>query len=43
VAPPLVLKDGRALLRRALPDAASRLAAAEELLDALEEEGRVAA
>jgi transcription-repair coupling factor (superfamily II helicase) len=43
VAPPLVLKDGRALLRRALPDAAARLAAAEELLDALEREGRVAA
>jgi transcription-repair coupling factor (superfamily II helicase) len=36
VPPPLTLKDGRALLRRALPDAAARLAAAETLLAALE-------
>jgi transcription-repair coupling factor (superfamily II helicase) len=43
VAPPLVLKDGRALLRRPLPDAAARLAAAEALLDGLEGEGREAA
>jgi transcription-repair coupling factor (superfamily II helicase) len=43
LAPPLLLKDGRALLRRALPDAAARLAAAEALLDALEGRARAAA
>ena len=43
VAPPAVLKDGRALLRRPLPDAAARLAAAEALLDTLEQQARDAA
>jgi transcription-repair coupling factor (superfamily II helicase) len=43
VAPPLTLKDGRALLRRALPDAAARLAAAEDVLAALETEAQSAA
>jgi transcription-repair coupling factor (superfamily II helicase) len=43
LAPPLVLKDGRALLRRAMPDAAARLAGAAALLDTLEEGARAAA
>jgi transcription-repair coupling factor (superfamily II helicase) len=43
IPPPLVPKDGRALLRRALPDAAARLGAAQDLLDALEQEAREAA
>jgi len=43
VAPPLVVKDGRVLLRRPLPDAAARLAAVEELLTAIERAGRLAA
>jgi transcription-repair coupling factor (superfamily II helicase) len=43
VPPPLVLKEGRALLRRALPDAAARLDAAETLLGALETGARDAA
>jgi transcription-repair coupling factor (superfamily II helicase) len=43
IPPPLVAKEGRALLRRALPDGTARLAAAEALLAALEAGAQAAA